>query len=311
METWKIPLSIDAPLVLIAFLFRKRRFRFAFAMAVLIFGYRLALPTFLESKALYIGRDFFGIKKVVYEPDTNMRKLLHGDTLHGLESQDPALNGKPISYYHPTGPVGDVMKMISDRPDQRVGVVGLGTGSMAGWFLPNRHITFFDIDPQVYDIASHFFTFLRRCGSNCDVVMGDGRLSIEKVPDRTFDVLMLDAFDSDSIPAHLVSREAVQLYLQKLRPNGSILFHVSNRYMNVEGLVAALIVDASLEGLVRYDDDEEPKGKTSSDYVVASRHPEDLGSLEYDQNWSHVQKPAGIQAWTDDYSNMLKIVRWK
>jgi SAM-dependent methyltransferase len=311
METWRIPLSIDAPLVLIAFLFRKRQFRFALAMAVLIFGYHLALPTFLESKALYIGRDFFGIKKVVYEPDSNMRKLLHGDTLHGLESQDPALNGKPISYYHPTGPVGDVMKMISDRPDQHVGVVGLGTGSMAGWFLPNRHITFFDIDPQIYDIASHFFTFLRRCGTNCDVVMGDGRLSIEKVPDGTFDVLMLDAFDSDSIPAHLVSREAVQMYLRKLKPNGLILFHVSNRYMNVEGLVAALIVDASLEGLVRYDDDEEPTGKVSSDYVVAARRPEDLGSLEQDQNWSHVEKPAGIQPWTDDYSNMLKIVRWK
>ena len=311
LETWKLPLAIDGPLVLIAFLFRKRRFRFALAMAVLIFGYYLALPTFLESKALYIGRNFFGIKKVVYEPDTNMRKLLHGDTLHGLESQDPALNGKPISYYHPTGPVGDVMKMISDRPNQHVGVVGLGTGSMAGWFLPNRHITFFDIDPQVYDIASHWFTFLRRCGTNCDVIMGDGRLSIEKMPDREFDVLMLDAFNSDSIPAHLVSREAVQMYLKKLKPNGLILFHVSNRYMDVEGLVAALIGDASLQGLVRYDDDEEPTGKVASDFVVAARHPEDLGSLEQDKNWEPVDKRPDIQPWTDDYSNMMKIVRFK
>jgi SAM-dependent methyltransferase len=311
MDTWKLPLSIDVPLVLIAFLSRKRQFRFALCMAVLVLGYHLALPTFLESQALYIGRDFFGIKKVVYEPDSNMRKLLHGDTLHGLESQDPALNGKPISYYHPTGPVGDVMKMISDRPNQHVGVVGLGTGSMAGWFQPNRHITFFDIDPQIYDIAQHFFTFLRRCGSNCDVIMGDGRLSIEKMPDREFDVLMLDAFDSDSIPAHLVSREAVQMYLNKLKPNGMLLFHVSNRYMDVEGLVSALIADAKLEGLVRYDDDEEPTGKTSSDYVIAARRPEDLGALEHNENWSHIEKPSDIQPWTDDYSNMLKIVRFK
>jgi hypothetical protein len=310
-DSWKISLSIDAVLVLIAFLFRNRQFRFALAMAVLVFGYHFALPTFLESQALYIGRDFFGIKKVVYESDSNMRKLLHGDTLHGLESQDPALIGKPISYYHETGPIGDVMKMISDRPNQHIGVVGLGTGSMAGWFRPNRHITFFDIDPQIYDIASHFFTFLPRCGTNCDVVMGDGRLSIEKIPDGEFDVLLLDAFDSDSIPAHLVSREAVQMYLKKLKPNGLIMFHVSNRYMDVEGLVAALIVDASLEGLVRYDDDEEPTGKTSSDYVVAARRPEDLGSLEQDKNWEKVEKPAGIQPWTDDYSNMLKIVRFK
>jgi len=281
-------------------------------MAVLIFGYHLALPTFLEgNQVLYIARDFFGIKKVVYETDSNMRRLLHGDTLHGLESQDPALSGKPISYYHETGPVGDVMKLISDRPNQHVGVVGLGTGSMAGYFRPNRHVTFFDIDPQIYDIAEHFFTFLRRCSNSCDVIMGDGRLSIEKTPDSEFDVLMLDAFDSDSIPAHLVSREAVQMYLRKLKPNGMMLFHVSNRYMNVEGLVSALIVDASLEGLVRYDDDEEPTGKTSSDYVVAARRPEDLGALEHDENWSRVEKPSGIQPWTDDYSNMLKIVRWK
>ena len=182
---------------------------------------------------------------------------------------------------------------------------------MAGYFQPNRRITFFDIDPQVHDIASHFFTFLGRCGSNCNVVIGDGRLSIENTPDRTFDVLMLDAFDSDSIPAHLVSREAVQLYLKKLKPDGLILFHVSSRYMNVEAIVSALITDASLEGLVRNDGDEEPTGKFSSDYVAAARRPEDLGSLEHDDNWTHVERPSGIQPRTDDYSNLLEIVRWK
>ena len=310
-EDWKTSLSIDAVLVLTAYVFRNRQFRFALAMAVLIFGYHLALPGFLDSaQVLHVGRDFFGIKKVVYEVESNMRKLLHGDTLHGLESQDPKLNGVPLSYYHETGPVGDVMKMISDRPAQHLGVVGLGTGTMAGWARANRHVTFFDIDPQVYDIASHFFTFLRRCDKNCDLVIGDGRLSIEKVPDGEFDVLMLDAFDSDSIPAHLVSREAVQMYLKKLKPNGLILFHVSNRYMDVEGLVSALIFDASLQGLVRYDDDEEAPGKTSSDYVVAARLPEDFGSLEKSEGWTHIEKPANIQPWTDDYSNMLKIIRW-
>src|SRR5437879_7208527 len=184
-DEWKTALAIDAVLFLVAYLFRNRRFRFALAMVVLIFGYRLALPTFLDSdyQVVYIARDFFGIKKVVYEVESNMRKLLHGDTLHGLESQDPKLNGVPLSYYHETGPVGDVMKMISDRPAQHLRVVGLGTGTMAGWALANRHVPFFDIDPQVYDIASHFFTFLRRCDKNCDVVLGAGRLSIGKVPE--------------------------------------------------------------------------------------------------------------------------------
>ena len=209
-------LSVDGILVLIAFLALKRRLRFAFTMAVMIAGYRLALPGFLDDyQILHIDRDFFGIKKVVFDMDSNMRKLLHGDTLHGVESMDPLLSGQPLSYYHETGPVGDIMKVIASRPNQHVGVVGLGTGSMAGWARPNRHITFFDIDLQVYPIAHDFFTYLRRCADACNVIIGDGRLSIERQPDGEFDVLMLDAFSSDSIPAHMVSREAVRMYLKK------------------------------------------------------------------------------------------------
>jgi len=311
-EDLKTSLGADAVLVLLAYLARKRRLRFALALAVLIAGYRLALPGFLDDyQVLHIERDFFGIKKVVYELDSNMRKLLHGDTLHGVESMDSTLSGQPLSYYHETGPVGDVMKLISSRLNQHVGVVGLGTGTMAGWARPDRHITFFDIDPQVVNIAQNYFTYLRRCAVNCDIVIADGRLAIEKIPDAEFDVLMLDAFNSDSIPAHLVSREAVQMYLKKLKANGMILFHVSNRYMDVESLVSAVLLDAGLEGLVRYDDDEEPTGKTSSDYVVAARNSAALGALEDDANWSAVEKPAGIQPWTDDYSNMLTIVKWR
>ena len=311
-EDIKASLGADAVLVLVAFLAQRRRIRFALALAVLIAGYHLALPGFLNDyEILHISRDFFGIKKVVFDRNSNMRKLLHGDTLHGMESQDPTLVGKPLTYYHETGPAGDVMKLISKRLNQQVGVVGLGTGSMAGWGRPDRHITFFDIDPQIPDIARAFFTFTRRCASDCNIIIGDGRLSIEKSPDGTYDVLMLDAFNSDSIPAHLVSREAVQLYLKKLKPDGMILFHVSNRYMDVEALVSAVILDAGIQGLVRYDDDEEPTGKTSSDYVVAARHSEDFGALQDDMNWSPIEEPDGIQPWTDDYSNMLKIVRWK
>jgi SAM-dependent methyltransferase len=182
---------------------------------------------------------------------------------------------------------------------------------MAAWARADRHITFIDIDPQVYDIARNLFTFLRRCAGDCDVVIGDGRLSIERMPDAEFDVLMLDAFNSDSIPAHLVSREAVQIYLRKLKADGMILFHVSNRYMDVESLVSAVSLDAGLEGLARYDDDEEDTGKATSDYVVAAPHAENFGALLDDSSWTPIEKPAGVQPWTDDYSNMLTIVRWK
>jgi spermidine synthase len=295
----------------IAFLFRHRAFRFGLMMAALIATYYSVLPHFFGgTQFVFTTRNFFGVKGVKYDVGTNSRRLLHGDTLHGLESLDPELLGLPLSYYHVTGPVGDVMNMLSERADQHIGVVGLGTGSMAGWTAPHRHITFFDIDLQVYEIAKSFFTFLPHCGENCDVVIGDGRLSIENAKPADFDLLMLDAFNSDSIPAHLISREAIGMYLTKLKPNGILMFHVSNRYMDVEGLVSAVVKDASLEALVRHDEELQTNLKARSHYIVAATTPVALGSLEHDDNWLRVTKPDHIKPWTDDYSNMLEILKW-
>jgi hypothetical protein len=310
-DDYKTALAVNTALVLVAYFAHKRRVRFALVLAVLLAGYRLAVPGFFDDyEILHTDRNFFGVKKIVYDLGSNSRKLLHGDTLHGIESMDPRLAGQPLSYYHDTGPVGDIIRLISERPTQHVGVVGLGTGSMAGWSASNRRVTFFDIDPQVAGIAQRFFTYLRRCADQCDIVIGDGRLSIERAPAKQFDLLMLDAFSSDSIPAHLVSREAVQLYLTKLKDDGLILFHVSNRYMDVQGLVSAVTLDAGLEGLIRYDYSEQETGKSGSDYVVAARQREHFGDLNLDLNWTPVEKPAGIRPWTDDYSNMMTILRW-
>jgi spermidine synthase len=291
---------------------RHRTLRFALAMAVLIISYRSLLPQFFGgSQFLHTARNFFGVKGVKYDVGTNSRRLLHGDTLHGIEGLDPELAGRPVSYYHETGPVGDVMRLLSERGDQHIGVVGLGTGSMAGWTAPHRHITFFDIDPQIPEIATNFFTFLPSCGNNCDVVIGDGRLMIEKANAGEFDLLMLDAFNSDSIPAHLVSREAVRMYLTKLKTDGLLMFHVSNRYMNVEGLISAVVTDASLEAVVRHDNVQQMELKAKSQYIVAAKNVEALGALKHDANWSKVEKPAAVHPWTDDYSNMLEILRWR
>ena len=306
-------ISVDAVIILIPFfLFRRRVWRFGLAMVILIFAYQGLLPQFFgSSQFIYTARNFFGVKGVKYELETNSRRLLHGDTLHGIESMDPDRIGHPVSYYDETGPVGDVMKMLSERGEQHIGVVGLGTGSMAGWTAPYRHITFFDIDRQVVQIATNLFTFLPSCSNNCDVVLGDGRLSIEKTKAGEFDLLMLDAFNSDSIPAHLVSREAIEMYLTKLKPNGLLLFHVSNRYMNVEALISAAVTDANLEALFRHDDDVEDDLKARSHFVIAGRNADALGSLEHDENWMKVMKPNGILPWTDDYSNMLAILKWR
>jgi SAM-dependent methyltransferase len=304
-------IAVDAVIILIASTFRHRVIRFALAMALLIIAYQRVLPQFFGgSQFLYTARNFFGVKGVKYDVATNSRRLLHGDTLHGIESMDPELIGHPVSYYDETGPVGDIMKLLSERGAQHIGVIGLGTGSMAGWTAPYRHITFYDIDPQVYDIAANLFTFLPDCGKSCDVIIGDGRLSIEKANAGDFDMLMLDAFNSDSIPAHLVSREAIRMYLTKLKPNGLLLFHVSNRYMDVESLISAVVTDAHLEALARHDDEQQTELKARSHFIAAGKSPEALGWLEGDPNWMKVQKPTAIAPWTDDYSNMLAILRW-
>jgi SAM-dependent methyltransferase len=288
--------------------------RFAWSFAVLILAYALILPGYIEGASrLYAARNFFGVKKVVDDETAHLRKFLHGDTIHGIESTAAERIGQPLSYYYPGGSVSDIIDMLRARNmPQHFGVLGLGTGTMASYADASHHVTFFEIDPSVAPIARHYFTFLPRCGSNCDVVIGDGRLQLERMSDSSFDFLLLDAFSSDSVPTHLLSSEAVQLYLRKLKPAGILMFHVSNRYLNVERLVSSLISDAGLVAYSRFDDAGALRnlGKSSANHVVAARHGEDLQGIERRPGWNRVVPPADFQAWTDDYSNLLSLIRW-
>ena len=292
--------------------FRRGTPGFAVAFALLLFGYlTLWRPRYLEHTDLqYAARNFFGLKRVLFNPNNKVRELYHGDTLHGVESTDAALDGEPLTYYHRTSPAADALESIAGSAGYEVGVVGLGVGSMAAYASQTRHITFFEVDPQVEFIARTYFTHLRFCGKNCDVVISDGRTGIQQTPDQQFDVLMLDAFNSDSIPQHLVSREAIQLYLTKLKPDGLLLFHTSSRYFDVARLVAAATIDAKLVGFFRRSSDENFPFKASSDYIVAARRVEDLGSILNKPEWLRLNSGVDLPAWTDDYSNMMSLVRW-
>ncbi len=288
--------------------------RFAGLFAVLILAYALILPGYIEGAArLYTTRNFFGVKKVLEDREAGLRKLLHGDTIHGMESTDAARSGQPLSYYYPGGSISDVVAMLRARgKPQRFGVVGLGAGTMAAYADPAHHVRFYEIDPAVEPLAGTFFTFVPRCGVNCDIVIGDGRMQLMKEPDGAFDLLLLDAFSSDSIPTHLVSREAVRLYLSKLTPDGVVVFNVSNRYLDVEKLVAALVSDAGLVAYSRFDDagDLKKLGKSSAHHLVAARRIEDLQPISKRPGWMRVSRPPDFQPWTDDYSNLLGLIRW-
>jgi SAM-dependent methyltransferase len=280
------------------------------ALAGLILGYALYLPAQLGEKGetVHISRNFYGVKKVVEDGD--QRKLLHGDTLHGLERRGAGEAGEPMSYYHREGPLGDVMKTIEPRRESHVGVIGLGAGSIAAYASPSRRVTFIEIDPDVERIASQFFTFLGRCGASCEVIIGDGRLALARFPEAEFDLFVLDAFSSDAIPAHLLSREALALYASRLKPDGMLLFHVSNRYLEVKDLAAALVTDAKMPGLVRVDRDNGPPGKSDSIYVAAALSMDALAALRSLSTWENVSPLPNIRVWTDDYSSLIELLRW-
>ena len=240
---------------------------------------------------------------------------MHGNTLHGVQSLDPAYHHQPLSYYTISGPAGQIFREYKDSL-RRVGVVGLGAGSLAYYAQPKQQWTFFEIDPVVARIASdpQYFSYLSECKAPFDIVLGDGRLKLENVPDGAFDLLVLDAYSSDSLPIHLLTREALQLYFRKVAPHGLIVFHASNRHLSIEPVLGNLARDAGVIGLNRTDGEisraEEKRGKTSSQWIALARDKAPLSPLLTDSRWKPLKTRDNVGVWTDNYSSLLSVFNW-
>lgn len=231
----------------------------------------------MSSVPLYCSAGAYGLLRVVLDPACNARVLLHGATRHGMQSLDPARSGEPLAYYHRTGPLGDVFSGWKPRDGQgRVGIIGLGAGCIAAYAEPGQRFTFFEIDPAVARLAGdpQHFTFLTTCRGSHEVVIGDGRESLEKAQDRSFDLLIVDAFQDAVIPAHLACPEALQVYLRRIAPDGLIVFHIATSGAMLPEL-RQWAGDAGLAYLFRADvnltDVELAAGKLPSFYVVMAR----------------------------------------
>lgn len=252
-------------------------------------------------------RTFFGIHRVT--DVGSFRQLAHGTTIHGAQSLDPAEASQPTTYYSTGGPIGDVM--AARDGSARVGVVGLGAGAMAAYTVDGQAMTFFEIDPAVVRIAQdpRLFTYLSDSAGDIDVVLGDGRLTLADQPDATFDVLVLDAFSSDAVPVHLLTREAVELYRDKLAPGGVIAFHISNRHLDLQPVLGAIAGDLGMTGATARAPGSANLASTASEWVVLAVEP---AALEFAAGgfWTPLDTDPGLQAWTDDFSNILRIVRW-
>lgn len=296
------------PLVL-CFVFSFRRpFIFALSLAALMFA---SIPYVNASvQTLTTQRNFFGVWRVTTSPNEEFRRLYHGSTVHGVQMKDEARKCMSTSYYHRTGPVGDVFDVYGSKPaNPSVAIVGLGAGAISTYSLPGQQWDFYDIDPAIVHIASEptYFSFLSDCmKGSYRMILGDARLSLRDAPAGKYGLFVMDAFSSDSVPAHLLTTEAMDLYLHKLSNDGMFAFHISNRYLNLEPLLSGLSKRAGLSAYIRRDPEKGMNGKYPSVWVVMARNDAALGSIPSDSRWKRLQ---GDTVWTDDFSNILSLLK--
>jgi hypothetical protein len=260
-------------------------------------------------------RSFFGVHQLVETSDNRYRLLYHGTTLHGAEriyaaGAAPAMP-EPLTYFYFGGPISDSIEAVRDAHGGlgHVAVVGLGAGSLACHRRGQEDWTFFEIDPDVVRIARdpRFFSFLSSCAPGLPVVLGDARLTLAASPQR-YDLIVLDAFSSDVIPVHLLTREAVAGYLAHLNPGGVLVLHISSRHLELARVVAAV---GAAEGLVTYlKVDQRPDAvpydfKMNALVAALARDRSDLGALPSRPDWFEIKPDPRVAAWTDDYSNIF------
>jgi len=284
----------------------------------------IALPFLIKTddlgkveKVIYEHRNYYGIYQVVNQPlsqeqnpdlseeeryDLGKRTLLHGSTVHGSQVLHPTLRRNPTSYYHRAGPLWDV---LGDAKKKRnVAVIGLGVGTCATYFQEGESLTFYELDPAIEDIARAGFTYLDDCPAEVKIVVGDARLQLEHAPDHSYDIIMVDAFSSDAIPTHLLTREALSLYDKKLAPQGTLVFHISNRYYNLLGVIKSTSAEY-WEGLAKMSKKDLEAFQSDAIYCLLHRKSDDVSALRA-AGWRSLEVyPIECAPWSDDYINTL------
>jgi hypothetical protein len=259
-------------------------------------------------------RSFFGVHKIVDRGD-GVRVLQHGTTIHGAErlsdiEAGPGVRPLPLTYFHANAATAQTIAAARARTGGpiRVAIVGLGTGTLACYAEPGDDWTYYEIDPAVVDIARdpNRFTYLAACAPDMPIVLGDARLTLADAPDGSYDVILLDAFASDTMPVHLVTKEAMALYLRKLAPDGIVALHVSSRYMELVSVVAGIAHANGLLTRLNPPEEADPDAhQYQSAVVAAARKDADFGTLISNGQWIAVEPDPRQWVWTDDYSNVI------
>jgi spermidine synthase len=316
LDNLSILVLFGMPFIL-CYITQTRPVRFALSLGAILLA--SVLQHGVHGTTVFRERSYYGIHRVT-EKD-GLRRLVHGDTVHGQQSLDPERRREPLTYYSKIGPIGDLFRTFHGDPRlKHVGIVGLGAGSLAAISQRGDDWTFFEIDPSVRRIAEDpkLFTYLNDAKGTIGSDLGDARLQLKRST-QMFGVLIVDAFGSDAIPMHLLTREAMQIYLDHLEPNGLLAFHISNNYVDLEPVLARLgeAVQPRLVGYVRkhrdLSDGEKAQGIMPSDWAIFARNGDDLEPLlpKSAGQWRPVKTRANVSLWTDDHSNLFQVFRWR
>ncbi len=308
-----VAIIFGAPLVIINHRFRTRPLRFALALGAVMLG--SVVYSEIQNRTLHVERNFFGTLSVKLDHESDTRILFHGNTIHGRQFINPTYQTEPLSYFHREGPLGQIFDAFnSNAASPNVAVVGLGTGAMACYSFAGQYWTFYEINPAVVRLAQtpEYFTYLQKCAAaSTDIVVGDARLQLQNAPDQYYGLIVLDAFNSDAIPVHLLTQEAIDLYTSKLATGGMLAFHISNRSLRLDGVLADLAKHNGAMSLSFADGEFDPvRGKDPSEWLVMARNSPAFDSLAQNPRWRVVQGRTDSDVWTDDFSNILRVFRW-
>lgn len=298
-----------ALIVIFILAYPERATQFGIGIMLLLLLYSKTISNgyvFGQTKVVYQKRNFFGMVKVVDAPSNQTRFLVHGKIIHGIQSLNPALKFETAGYYSPLKPI--FTELSSRNSNMHIAIAGLGAGKLGCFARPSDFVTFYEINPDIVYIAETYFDFLKGCAPQRKIVLGDARLALKKSPD-TYQLIILDAFSSDSVPTHLMTLEATEMYLKKLAPNGILLFHISNHYLNLAPVLSSISHRLGLTALTYSDLKTIWAGnpKFPSRWVVMAREPATLEFLKK-IGWTPLIYKPKDPIWTDDFSNILDVV---
>jgi SAM-dependent methyltransferase len=285
----------------------------AFASCIATIGCAVWYIVDFYDATIVTARNFYGVLRVQesgLSDQSRHRSLVSGTILHGLQYSAPQFRRRATSYYTATSGIGRLLDTLHPRMTPlRVGIIGLGAGTLAAYGTPGDIYRFYDINPAVIAIARRDFTYLADSEARIETPLGDARLSLEREPPADLDLLAVDAFSSDAIPVHLITSEALALYAKHLRPGGVVAFHVTNRFLDLVPVVAAIAAANHMEAVWIHDEGDDALANRS-DWVLVSSNRQLLESPRIADASTPIEAHPEWRVWTDDFNNLFQVLRW-